>query len=134
MAENMSNALGETLALLVEGKKYTAARDVLETMHAADIAAMFEECRAEVVPLLFRLLPKELAADTFVEMGEDQQEILITSFSDSELKEVVDELYVDDAVDIVEEMPANVARSPYRYRLRSYQGAQDGHQPCARIA
>ena len=66
MAENMSNALGETLALLVEGKKYTAARDVLETMHAADIAAMLEECRAEVVPLLFRLLPKELAADTFV--------------------------------------------------------------------
>lgn len=110
MAENMSNALGETLALLVEGKKYTAARDVLETMHAADIAAMLEECRAEVVPLLFRLLPKELAADTFVEMGEDQQEILITSFSDSELKEVVDELYVDDAVDIVEEMPANVVR------------------------
>ncbi len=110
MAENMTTSLGETLALLLEGKKYTAARDVLETMHAADIAAMLEECRAEVVPLLFRLLPKELAADTFVEMGEDQQEILITSFSDSELKEVVDELYVDDAVDIVEEMPANVVR------------------------
>ena len=110
MAENMANTLGETLALLIEGKKYTAARDVLETMHAADIAAMLEECKAEVVPLLFRLLPKELAADTFVEMGEDQQEILITSFSDRELKEVVDELYVDDAVDIVEEMPANVVR------------------------
>ena len=110
MSEITSNTLGETLALLIEGKKYPAARDVLETMHAADIAAMLEECRAEVVPLLFRLLPKELAAETFVEMEEDQQELLITSFSDSELKEVVDELYVDDAVALVEEMPANVVR------------------------
>ena len=110
MAESTNNTLGETLALLVAGKKYSAARDVLETMHAADIAAMLEECPKEVVPLLFRLLPKELAADTFVQMQEDHQQLLIQSFSDSELKEVVDELYVDDAVDLVEEMPANVVR------------------------
>lgn len=110
MAEIINNTLGETLALLVAGKKYSAARDVLETMHAADIAAMLEECTKEVVPLLFRLLPKELAAETFVQMQEDHQQLLIQSFSDSELKEVVDELYVDDAVDLVEEMPANVVR------------------------
>ena len=60
--------------------------------------------------LLFRLLPKELAAETFVEMEPDAQELLIRGFSDSELREVLDELYVDDAVDIVEEMPANVVR------------------------
>ena len=59
---------------------------------------------------MFRLLPKELAAETFVEMEPDAQELLIRGFSDSELREVLDELYVDDAVDIVEEMPANVVR------------------------
>lgn len=60
--------------------------------------------------MLFRLLPKELAAETFVEMAPEAQELLIQGFSDNELKEVVDELYVDDAVDIVEEMPANVVK------------------------
>ena len=104
------NALGATLQLLIEGKKYTAARDVLETMHPADIAAMFEDCEKTTVPLMFRLLPKELAAETFVEMEEDAQEFLIQSFSDSELKEVVDELYMDDAVDLAQEMPANVVK------------------------
>ncbi len=59
---------------------------------------------------LFRLLPKEQAAETFVEMEPDAQELLIQGFSDRELKEVVDELYLDDAVDLVEEMPANVVR------------------------
>ena len=111
MAEIVNgNALGATLQLLIEGKKYTAARDVLETMHPADIAAMFEDCEKTTVPLMFRLLPKELAAETFVEMEEDAQEFLIQSFSDSELKEVVDELYMDDAVDLAQEMPANVVK------------------------
>ena len=108
MAENTKNSLGETLSLLIEGKKYAAARDVLETMHPADIAAMLEDTKSEIIPLLFRLLQKELAAETFVEMDEDQQQLLIQSFSDSELKEVVDELYMDDAADLVGEMPANV--------------------------
>lgn len=111
MAENFNeNALSHMLTTLIESKKYASVRDVFETMHAADIAAVLEECEKEVVPLLFRLLPKELAAETFVEMEEDQQKMLISGFSDSELKEVVDELYVDDAADLVEEMPANVVR------------------------
>jgi magnesium transporter len=79
-------------------------------MNAADIAALFEDLEPEMLPRLFRLLPKELAADTFVEMESDSQELLIKGFSDSELKEVIDELYIDDAVDIVEEMPANVVK------------------------
>ena len=111
MADNFNeNALSQMLTTLIEGKKYASIKDVFETMHAADIAAVLEECEKEVVPLLFRLLPKELAADTFVEMEEDQQKMLIQGFSDSELKDVVDELYVDDAADLVEEMPANVVR------------------------
>ncbi|MBR2281860.1 MAG: magnesium transporter, partial [Spirochaetales bacterium] len=60
------------------------------------------------LPIMFRLLPKDVAADTFVEMDPDNQELLIKGFSDTELKQVLDELYVDDAADIVEEMPANV--------------------------
>ena len=75
-----------------------------------DIAAVFEELQDEKMPILFRILPKELAAETFVEMDEETQEFLIHGFSDSELKEVVDELFVDDAVDLIEEMPANVVK------------------------
>ena len=102
--------LGETLAALVEAKKNTTLRDILVTMNATDIAVIFEDLPEEKLPLLFRLLPKELAAETFVEMEPEAQELLIQGFSDNELKEVVNELYVDDAVDLVEEMPANVVK------------------------
>ena len=99
-----------TFESLIENKKYAAIRDILNTLRAADIAAILENIDRQKLPLLFRLLPKELAAETFVEMESEEQEYLIQSFSDAELKEVVDELYVDDAVDIVEEMPSNVVR------------------------
>ena len=99
-----------TLDALLAEKKYPTIRDILITMNPADIASVFDSMEEERLPLLFRLLPKELAAETFMEMEPDAQELLIRGFSDSELREVVDELYVDDAVDIVEEMPANVVR------------------------
>ena len=99
-----------TLDALLTEKKYPTIRDILITMNPADIASVFDSMEEERLPLLFRLLPKELAAETFVEMEPDAQELLIRGFSDSELREVVDELYVDDAVDIVEEMPAKVVR------------------------
>ena len=99
-----------TLLTLLEEKKYPTIKEILMTMNPADIAAAFEEMDESRLPVLFRLIPKELAADTFVEMESDLQELLIRGFSDSELKEVLDELYVDDAVDIVEEMPANVVK------------------------
>jgi len=102
--------LATAITSLIESKKYGTLRDILVTMNAADIAALFEDLEPEILPRLFRLLPKELAADTFVEMESDSQELLIKGFSDSELKEVIDELYIDDAVDIVEEMPANVVK------------------------
>lgn len=99
-----------TLDALLSEKKYATIRDILSTMNPADIASVFDEMEEERLPLLFRLLPKELAAEAFVEMEPGAQELLIRGFSDSELREVLDELYVDDAVDIVEEMPANVVR------------------------
>ena len=100
----------DTITSLLERKKYTTLRDILTTMNPADIAALFDDLEDDALPLLFRLLPKEQAAETFVEMDEDMQELLILGFSDTELKEVVDELYVDDAVDLIEEMPANVVK------------------------
>ncbi len=103
-------ALEKTILALLDDRKYPTLRDVLNTMAPADIAILLDEIPRERMPLLFRLLTKELAAETFVEMDADLQELLIKGFSDSELKEVVDELYVDDAVDIVEEMPANVVK------------------------
>ena len=102
--------LKKSIKSLAEEKKYATLRDILTTMNAADVASLFEDIPEETVPLLYRLLPKELAADTFVEMEPDTQHMLIKGFSDTELKEVVDELYVDDAVDLVEEMPANVVK------------------------
>lgn len=108
--ENITDALTGTIKMLLDEKKYATLRDILETMNPVDIAELFEELQDEKAPILFRMLPKELAADAFVEMDEETQEFLIHGFSDSELKEVVDELFVDDAVDIIEEMPANVVK------------------------
>ncbi len=102
--------MGSTLKKLLEEKKYASLKDVLVTMNPADVAAIFEEIADERLPRLFRLLPKEQAAETFVEMEPEQQEMLIRGFSDAELREVIEELYVDDAVDLVEEMPANVVK------------------------
>lgn len=108
--EMVNVTLTETIRVLLEEKKYNTLRDILETMKPYDIALVFEELQDEKMPILFRILPKELAAETFVEMDDDTQQFLIHGFSDSELKEVVDELFVDDAVDLIEEMPANVVK------------------------
>ena len=109
MAEH-TVTMESTLKKLLEEKKYATLKDVLVTMNPADVAAIFEEIADERLPRLFRLLPKEQAAETFVEMEPEQQEMLIRGFSDAELREVIEELYVDDAVDLVEEMPANVVK------------------------
>lgn len=103
-------SLEQTISSLLENKRYSSVKDILVTLNAVDIAAIFGELSEDALPLLFRLLPKELAADAFVEMDADRQESLITRFSDTELKAVIDELYIDDAVDLVEEMPANVVK------------------------
>ena len=100
---------------LFRQKRYAALRELLSPLEAADIAALFADMDEHQVPLLFRLLPKELAAEVFVELDSDQQELLIRGFSNTELKEVLDELYLDDTVDIVEEMPAGVVKRILRH-------------------
>ena len=77
MAERTIVTLGDTLAALVEGKKYTTLRDILVTMNAVDVAAIFEDMPQDKLPLLFRLLPKELAAVPCVEMDPHTQDLLI---------------------------------------------------------
>ena len=100
----------KTIRALLDEKKYLTIRDILVTMEPADIAAMLEDFGEERMPLLFRLLPKETAAETFAELESENQELLIRGFSDRELHELVNELYVDDAADLVDEMPANVVK------------------------
>lgn len=106
----MNKTFDQTLTELLEQKKYSEIKQELATRNGADIAAAFDELPAEQILLLFRLLPKELAAETFVEMESDDQALLIRGFSDAELGAVINELFVDDAVDLVEEMPANVVK------------------------
>ena len=95
---------------LVERKRWPALRDMLCLLEPADISSILSELPEDRLPLLYRLLPKELAAEVFVEMEPEEQELLIKTFSDTELREVLEELYVDDTVDIIEEMPASVVK------------------------
>ncbi len=108
--EERRDELLEKIEEMTRRKQYKALRDLLVELEPADIADLFDDLPEEMLPLLFRLLPKEPAAELFVELEPDVQEMLIHGFSNTELKEVLDELYLDDAVDIVEEMPAGVVK------------------------
>ena len=110
MSEISIDTLKTMLANLDDAKKYQSLRDVMETLPAPDLAAVFEDLPAEKLPVLFRLCPKDLAADVFAELTSATQQQLIDGLTDTELKAVVDELFVDDATDLVEEMPANVVK------------------------
>jgi len=100
--------VNKTLIALIESKKFGVVKEILITMNSVDIAELLESLPSEILIRVFRLLPKEIAAETFVEMESDLQELLIKGFSDNELKQIINEMYADDAVDIIEEMPANV--------------------------
>ena len=106
--EERRDELLEKIEEMTRRKQYKALRDILVELEPADIADLFDDLPEEMLPLLFRLLPKEPAAELFVELEPDVQEMLIRGFSNTELKEVLDELYLDDTVDIIEDMPANV--------------------------
>ena len=98
----------ELVLELLENRQYKELKTELENMHPVDIAEMLEEFDEKQVLLIFRLLCKDEAAETFTEMNSDMQEMLINALTDSEIKEVMDEMYLDDTVDVLEEMPANV--------------------------
>lgn len=106
MAENFEEI--DKILNLIEEKKFFKLRETLIELNPADIATIFEEVDQKDITLLFRVLPKELAADTFTYLESDMQQRLIEAFSDRELSDVIEELFMDDTVDIIEEMPANV--------------------------
>ncbi|MBR5505381.1 MAG: magnesium transporter [Clostridia bacterium] len=112
--ENIKLSVQE-IAELLSNRQFMKLKEIFADMNSADIADFLKELSNEELLLAFRILPKDQAADTFVEMDDDEQETLIQSFSDSELKAVVDDLFVDDAVDILEEMPANVVKRILRF-------------------
>ena len=95
---------------LITEKQYSKLKAILADMEPVDIAQLFDDLPERYMPLLYRLLSKESAAEVFVELDSDMQEMLIRGFSDTELKDVLDELYLDDAVDSIEEMPSNVVK------------------------
>ena len=100
----------EKILQLLSEKKFGGLKMLLEDQIPADLALVFEEIPKTEKPILFRLLPKELAAEVFVEMDSDEQQYLISAFSDKELRDVFSELFLDDTVDIIEEMPAFIVK------------------------
>ena len=108
--EHKVNYAAEEIEQMLSAKRYRELKSIFSSMEPADIALVFEDVPREQLPLLYRILPKDMAAEVFVEMDGDEQEFLISAFSDRELKEVLDEMYLDDAVDIIEEMPASVVK------------------------
>ena len=105
----------EIILELLEQREFPKLGALLKEMNPADVAELFEELPREKMALVFRLLPKELAADSFAYMEPDEQTVLVQAFSDKELHDVVNELYVDDAVDMIEEMPASLVKRILRH-------------------
>ena len=105
----------EEILELLEEKKYPQIAALVKDINPADAAALLEDLPEQSMPILFRLLPKELAADAFAYMDGDTQEILVRGFSDKELDEVMGEMFLDDTVDLIEEMPANVVKRILRH-------------------
>lgn len=98
----------EPMLEMLEKRNFKELKEVLENMHPFDIAEMLEELEDKQMILVFRLLAKDEAAETFTEMNSDMRETLLNALTDSEIKEFMDEMYLDDTVDVLEEMPANV--------------------------
>ena len=100
----------EKILELIEQRKFSALKLMLSEMQPPDIAAILAEAPEKDIPIIFRILPKELAAEVFVEIDSDMQQLLIEAFSDKELHDIINELFMDDTVDIIDEMPATVTK------------------------
>ncbi len=105
---------------LLKAKRFSELKEYLKEINSVDISSLFDELKGEEIILIYRLLEKEKAAEVFTELDSDIQEKLIGVLTDKELKDVIDELYIDDAVDLIEEMPSNVVK-----RILKHIGAED---------
>lgn len=106
----MEETIIEQIQELVKSRRIAQLRELLESINSADFPSLFEELDDEDMVVIFRLLPKDKASDVFVELDPDLQEKLINNFTDKELKVVVDDLFMDDTVDLIEEMPSSVVK------------------------
>ena len=93
---------------LLQQRQYKAVRSILDVMNEVDIASLLSELDDKELALAFRLIPKDKAAEVFANMDSSMQTYLVEMFSEKELKELLDDLYMDDTVDILEELPANL--------------------------
>ena len=114
ITENIIETKTEDVIELIEQDHYVDARKILITMNEADIALLFEEIPEEKILRVFRMLPKTLAADTFSYMKSEQQQFIVESITEREIVSIVDEMFMDDTVDFLEEMPANVVKKVLR--------------------
>lgn len=105
-----NNEVQEKIIDLLENKKFSDLRKMLEDINSTDLSSLLNEFSVENMIIAFRLLSKDQAAEVFSYMEPDLQEKLILSLTDKELKEVVNELFLDDTVDLIEEMPSNVVK------------------------
>ena len=93
---------------LLQQRQFKAVRSILDVMNEVDIASLLSDLDANELALAFRLIPKDKAAEVFANMDSTMQSYLVEMFTDKELKELLDDLYMDDTVDILEELPANL--------------------------
>ena len=110
----------EALLLLAEEKKYRLLLNTLLELNEVDIASFIEELDAERTVVVFRMLPKAIATDVFAELPVEKQTYIINSITDQELSEIVEELFVDDAVDMLEELPAVFHESALIERIHGF--------------
>ena len=106
----MDKEIIEKIEDLIKNKRINELHELIEDINSADFPALFEEIDEESITIIYRLLPKEKAAEVFAELDSDVQEKLINVFTDKELKTVIDDLFMDDTVDLIEEMPSNVVK------------------------
>lgn len=94
----------------IENKKFANLKPILSEMKPIDIAEIINNVDEEKIAVVFRVLPKNLASDVFVELDNDAQQIVIKAFTDTELSHIINDMFLDDTADIIEEMPSNIAR------------------------
>ena len=104
----------EEIRNLIENKKINKLHDYLETINSADLPSILDEFDEENTIMIYRLLSKGKAAEVFVDLDPDDKEKLIGYLTDTEIKNVMNEIYMDEAVDLIEEMPSNVVKKILR--------------------
>ncbi|MGI6213382.1 MAG: magnesium transporter [Christensenellales bacterium] len=117
LSEELSSNIPKLLSFVkqnIQAKDFVVLKKALGLIQPADISELFDELTPGDMAIVFRLLPKSIAAETFIELNQGQQTYLLEILTDKELKEITDELFLDDFADLIEEMPSNVVKRVLR--------------------